>query len=83
MNVARGVVATGYFSIRESVFKCIFPHLRIRMDWHHCRVSVDWKRGTFLACLLSPPHGLEGEFLRGNFRYTATMFTSVCWWVDP
>jgi 4'-phosphopantetheinyl transferase EntD len=36
------VFTSVFFSIKESVFKAVFPTLRIALDWADCCVRVDW-----------------------------------------
>jgi enterobactin synthetase component D len=77
------LTATAFFSIREAVYKCVFPIVRQRMDWFDCGLSVDWNTRTFAARILTDVSTARPGELFGRFRSTDDTFASVCWWQHP
>jgi 4'-phosphopantetheinyl transferase EntD len=49
----RGVLAKLLFSVKESVFKCVYPQTGVFLDFHDCEVWLDSDRGAFSAHLTS------------------------------
>ncbi|MET4618739.1 enterobactin synthetase component D [Arthrobacter sp. 2762] len=74
------LLTTLFFSVRESVFKCVFPTLRQAMDWPDCHVELDWDLSRFTATAVT-----DGPIarLKGRFLIDDGMVGSLCWWPIP
>jgi 4'-phosphopantetheinyl transferase EntD len=81
LEVPMHVAATVFFSIRESVYKCIFPILHLQLDWKECSVLVDWKNDTFSAEVNQQTTlSHHQSIVYGQIRRDDSMVASVCWW---
>jgi 4'-phosphopantetheinyl transferase EntD len=65
----RGVLAKLLFSVKESVFKCVYPQTGVFLDFHDCEVWFDSDRGSFAAHLMNPrlPRAFREARLQGRF----------------
>jgi 4'-phosphopantetheinyl transferase EntD len=75
----RGRLARLFFCAKESVYKCLFPRTRRRLEFHDVAVRLDILRGRFQATIAdgtggAPPE-LTGRWAAGG-RW---MFTGAAW----
>lgn len=79
-GVPEHLTATVFFSVRESVFKCVFPTLRQPMDWPDCHVELDWNAAHFSATVWQNGPAIR---LVGRFLVDDDIVASLCWWPVP
>lgn len=58
------------FSAKESVYKCVFPRTRWRLDYQEVDVALDLGRRRYRAVIAGRPHDghLRASTLEGTFR---------------
>ncbi|MEE4185877.1 MAG: 4'-phosphopantetheinyl transferase superfamily protein [Gammaproteobacteria bacterium] len=68
------------FSIKEAIYKCIYPQVQRYVDFREMHVTLDPRRERFSArpCLETPATGLPTR-LEGLYRRTDTYVISVLW----
>lgn len=80
-DASRAFLATLCFSLRESVYKCVYPVMRKPMDWRDARFAIDWTSGA-VAVRLHPRFAFEGT-LAAQFRELDGAVITACWWTMP
>ena len=96
-HVSRAFIATVCFSLRESVYKCVYPVLRQPMDWPDARFTIDWESGRvevsidsrFAGAGSGPGSGSgacsdgvsDAGALAAQFREVEGTVVSGCWWL--
>ncbi|MDQ4492195.1 4'-phosphopantetheinyl transferase superfamily protein [Sinomonas sp. ASV486] len=71
-------VATVCFALREAVYKCVFPVLRVPMDWPDARLATNWDVGS-AGVVLGERLGCDGA-LAAEFRAHDGAVVALCWW---
>ncbi len=77
---SRGLTAKLLFSVKESVFKCVYPITGVFLDFQDCEVMLDERSGTFTAQMRNPslPNPWRGTALHGRFATDAgRLFTAI------
>jgi 4'-phosphopantetheinyl transferase EntD len=78
-GLSTGACARLHFCAKESLYKCVFPLVRVPFDFTDVDVEFDAHEAAFVARVHKPGAG-PGRVLRGRWGRAAQHFAAATWW---